>query len=223
LVGAGAAPRADVILQGSGFAKAVKEVALSLVQTAAASTNGTPAEQRYAAALFSVFPSLKSAGVYSRRKILGSTTWSQHAWGNAIDVVGGTTEMNAGANWSFANRANYNIAHLLWQGRNMINGLGVYDHFNHFHSDFNPQGTGTPPVLHNGGRVFRSGLHRLQQGEHVINPNSGRSVDQLAMAIEKAQERSGRKASITVNVAGKVEKPEDIRRSLDWWARSTGW
>ena len=33
-----------------------------------------------------VEPFIHHAGVYNCRKIYGSTTWSQHAWGNSVDL-----------------------------------------------------------------------------------------------------------------------------------------
>ena len=85
-----------------------------------------------------------SLGIYNRRKIAGTTIWSQHAWGNAEDIgvargsrgVGGPGDQLAA--WLRAERraGRLPVGLILWRVRN---------HFGHLHIEGVPKMTGTPP------------------------------------------------------------------------------
>lgn len=81
-------------------------------------------------------------GVYNRRKISGSTTWSQHSWPNALDVHVATLA-NGDKLFKFLkdNWEALNIKVLLWRVRN---------HYDHLHIDFWPSGYGTPSLTRGG-------------------------------------------------------------------------
>ena len=103
----------------------------------------TPAAARCIGVVFSAFGSMP-IGVVAVRYIEGTTTWSQHAYGNAVDfMTGSDTELRHQiAFFLDANRGGLDIAHLLadpW----FPSPLG--NHFNHCHVDFYPQFGGTPP------------------------------------------------------------------------------
>ena len=103
----------------------------------------TPATARCIGVVFSAFGSMP-IGVVAVRFIEGTTTWSQHAYGNAVDfMTGSDTELRRRiAFFLDANRGGLDIAHLLadpW----FPSPLG--NHYNHVHVDFYPQWGGTPP------------------------------------------------------------------------------
>lgn len=103
----------------------------------------SPNAARYAAVIRTVFGNLPM-GTIARRNIAGTSTWSQHAYGNAVDVMTGasTTLRKSVADFSNIHRSLLSIAHLLadpWYRSPRG------DHYNHVHADFNPQGSGTPP------------------------------------------------------------------------------
>lgn len=113
---------------------------------------GTPAAERTEVEIRRRFAGMfLSIGQYNRRKISGSTTWSQHSWGNALDImVGGT--LNTGTPeglrngdimyaWLVANKKALGIRYILWRRKN---------HYNHIHVDFWPKGYATPPVSSTG-------------------------------------------------------------------------
>ncbi len=76
------------------------------------------------------------------RTIRGTNTWSQHAYGNAVDImVTGGLHYDI-AHWIDANRAPLHIAHLLADPY-FPSPLG--DHYTHVHADPYPQWGGTPP------------------------------------------------------------------------------
>ena len=86
--------------------------------------------------VFDKWPGLTDLGYYNRRPIAGSTTWSQHAWGNAQDLGGSTQMLDLVNAWLQSNRTRLKIRVLLWR---------VANHHDHIHVDFNPKKLGVPP------------------------------------------------------------------------------
>lgn len=94
----------------------------------------TPKCSQFCAEVVREFPAAELWGIYNPRYIAGTTTLSQHFYGNAVDWHFDT--MNEGDEfhrWTSNNKGKFDIAHSLWR---------VEDHFDHEHDDFNPQGTG---------------------------------------------------------------------------------
>lgn len=106
-------------------------------------------------------------GRWNCRKISGSSRWSEHAWGNGLDITRagfGYSEdeehqalLDETYAWLDGNRRNLSIRQILWR---------VRDHYNHIHVDFWPKGYGTPPCAggelkmqyptwYNGGQVVK--------------------------------------------------------------------
>jgi hypothetical protein len=84
---------------------------------------------------------LRNLGVYNRRKIAGSQTWSQHSWGNAWDIGVRSWSMDDGDRlvaWLRKERdsGQLPIGLILWR---------VKDHFDHIHVEGKPKWTGVPP------------------------------------------------------------------------------
>lgn len=80
-----------------------------------------------------------SGGVYNRRKIAGSQTWSQHAWGNAWDVM--VADLATGDRlraWLRQNRLWLPVGTVLWR---------VPAHYDHLHIEGKPKRRGVPPVI----------------------------------------------------------------------------
>lgn len=103
----------------------------------------TPELARINLALFARFPSAISWGVYNRRYIAGTKTWSQHAWGNAVDISNraGTNRYNlldTIHGWALDQRVQgwLPIGTILWR---------VPAHFDHIHLEAKPKRTGNPP------------------------------------------------------------------------------
>ncbi len=71
--------------------------------------------------------------VFNRRRIAGTSTWSQHAYGNAVDIFGPKAKLDQVARYA---RGWSHTRNVLWQVRN---------HYDHVHVDFEPPGRGTPP------------------------------------------------------------------------------
>ena len=78
---------------------------------------------------------LTSWGVYDCRFIAGTTTWSQHAWGNAEDYHGTTDAMDDLAAYARSPALRPYVSQVLWR---------VPDHFDHVHLSGRPLETGTP-------------------------------------------------------------------------------
>jgi hypothetical protein len=100
----------------------------------------TPAASLYAGVITQVFG--VPLGITAVRYIAGTSTWSQHAYGNAVDAMATGSLLHRIASFANANRSTFSIAHLLadpW----FPSPRG--DHFNHCHADFEPSYGGTPP------------------------------------------------------------------------------
>src|SRR5262245_14068367 len=76
------------------------------------------------------------------RFIRGTTIWSQHAYGNAVDFMCSGEKHRQVAYFVDANRSGLSVAHLLADPY-FPSPLG--DHYNHVHVDCFPQWGGTPP------------------------------------------------------------------------------
>lgn len=173
---------------------------------AIASRSGTPGARNWMSKVKQAFPNMGlKFGVYNRRYIAGTDQWSQHAWGNAVDTVIGSLDnttkpwnmkkMDLVAAWAAANHNALDLATQLWR---------TDDHWNHLHTDFYPQGYGTPPVLHKGGifkgnRVEKFGSLRfgspalLQAGEAVLSKN-------VTAALNRIGDNGGGGVSINVEI-----------------------
>ena len=112
------------------------------------------------------FPELR-AGVWNCRPISGSSTWSQHSWGAALDLYHvdyGYSASAAHQAWltevvAFirANESQLSIRTLLFQ---------VRDHYDHAHIDFWPRGYSKPPCA--------DGSHRTQYSDgRVVSGDPG--------------------------------------------------
>jgi len=101
----------------------------------------TPATARCIGVVFAAFGPLP-IGVVAVRFIEGTTTWSQHAYGNAVDFMCSGELHRRIAFFIDANRSGLDVAHLLADPY-FPSPLG--NHYNHVHADFFPQWGGTPP------------------------------------------------------------------------------
>lgn len=124
----------------------------------------TPPCKRYALSVAqhsAVAKFIQYAGVFNCRKIHGSDSWSQHAYGNAVDLFADASRLRRIANnivaqatrTTWANKGKLvPVAHVIWAtGEGGIwtpdRGWHSYDGYHpatHVHADFYPQGTGTP-------------------------------------------------------------------------------
>jgi hypothetical protein len=102
-----------------------------------APSSATPAIRAVWAAVYDRWPrAVSSAGVTVCKQIEGSSTWSQHSWGNAWDITGTTTTLDRVA--AFLRSADLRpvVAQVLWR---------VPDHYGHIHVSGRPMFSGVPP------------------------------------------------------------------------------
>lgn len=100
-----------------------------------------------APAVLDRFDGAVSWGIYNRRYIAGTRTWSQHAWGNALDIsnAGGIAStlyprmayLDHVYGWLMGKRDELPIGSILWR---------VPAHFDHIHLEGRPKQYGTPPA-----------------------------------------------------------------------------
>jgi hypothetical protein len=87
--------------------------------------------------LWDEFPQLSSWGIYNCRRIAGSTSFSEHAWADAIDLHAPSMSYGDQVNrWLNSNKGRFDITRVLWREAN---------HYDHLHVDFDPDHSGTPP------------------------------------------------------------------------------
>ena len=101
----------------------------------------TPAAARCIGVVFAAFGSMP-IGVTAVRFIAETHTWSQHAYGNAVDFMCSGEKHRQIAYFLNANRGGLDIAHLLADPY-FPSPLG--NHYGHVHVDFLPAWGGTPP------------------------------------------------------------------------------
>lgn len=90
------------------------------------------------------FPGVRTE-VFNCRPIADSSTWSQHAWGNAIDVYPASTEQGwLIFEWAVANKTRLSLSTICWQDRG---GCDPNDHRDHVHIAGSPKMVGTPPCV----------------------------------------------------------------------------
>lgn len=100
----------------------------------------TARAQAFSSEVFERFPTARSLGIFVCKKIAGSDTWSEHSWGNALDIGGSQRVLGQVAAWAGANRVRFAIRNILWQ---------VPGHDTHVHVDFEPSHAGSVPSCAN--------------------------------------------------------------------------
>lgn len=80
------------------------------------------------------------------RKIAGSSMPSEHSYGNAVDIFGGTTRMKNFAKILNANRELYAIRTLCFDGGGASYDSCTTPHKDHIHIDFKPRCGGVVPT-----------------------------------------------------------------------------
>lgn len=115
----------------------------------------TDAIEEFVRDLNAAFPAVASMGIYNRRYIGGTTTWSQHAWGNAVDITSPTSVARMADGKIVRDTRNpRHMAYLdtiaAWirrRGGHRVLLWRTYNHWNHIHMDPYPKQYGTPPLL----------------------------------------------------------------------------
>ena len=105
----------------------------------ATATEGTQAIDVVVGTLRKRHPNIRIGGIYAcRNTVYGNR--SQHAFSNAVDVTGTTAQMwDAAKDFLALHRQGYMpVSQILWWGRNLISGNGVYNHYNHIHFSGSP-------------------------------------------------------------------------------------
>lgn len=112
-------------------------------------TAGTAAIRQVKSYVFGTYSKAVNLGIYNCRKIKDSSSWSQHAWANGLDIGanGNSNYLNTIASdlLGKARGGKLPIAQILWQKTNLLSGGSVYDHTDHIHISGDPMYSGTPP------------------------------------------------------------------------------
>lgn len=106
-------------------------------------TEGTESIDRVWSIIHDYWPGVDSMGIFNCRRISGSYTWSQHAWGNAWDITfydgqGGilTGLLDRIAAYLRSAEMDRFVSEVIWREPN---------HYNHIHVSGEPKLYGTPP------------------------------------------------------------------------------
>jgi len=117
-----------------------------------AASGVTPAAQNWMKKARVHFPQIASMQVWNCSMVPGTSVWSQHAFGNAVDNFSDPATMEALFHWAIANKQPLSLHtviynHRVWdRERPYIHPYtGTNPHTDHVHADFDPQGQGTPP------------------------------------------------------------------------------
>jgi hypothetical protein len=86
------------------------------------------------------FPSVQSLGIYACRYIAGTHELSEHAAANAWDIGGTTALLDRVAEYQLQlwRKGYLPVSQILWDGRNLISGSPVADHYSHIHDSGDP-------------------------------------------------------------------------------------
>lgn len=105
-------------------------------------TTGTKRVKRVWRAIYSWFPHAASLGIFNCRRISGSSSWSQHAWADALDISS-PDSLKTGRPTPYLDAIVAYVRNLgPWITR-VIYRDGA--HQNHAHIDVEPDQVGTPP------------------------------------------------------------------------------
>jgi hypothetical protein len=106
-------------------------------------------------AYFEHFGGHESWGIFNCRPIAGSTSWSQHAWGNAEDFSDAGVAAEEAEGWFNANRTKLPFAEIIGRGRIWTKARAsegwralsssANQHQDHWHVSAHPLMSGTPP------------------------------------------------------------------------------
>lgn len=85
-------------------------------------------------------------GICVCKRILGSSSYSQHAYCNALDVGASTETLSAiaAAATKAAQAGTIPCDQVIWRGWEHVHGGSVYDHYDHVHLTGKPQRSGWP-------------------------------------------------------------------------------
>ena len=125
------------------------------------------------------FDFVTRVGVYNRRPIGGTSSWSQHSWANALDMHMVTIEEGDQLYaWLDARREELGIRVLLWRVNRHWN---VAPPARHCHADFWPKGIGTPPLTQRGTGSFRYSDGRIVKAKIREVPAEGQGVKSMSV------------------------------------------
>lgn len=101
--------------------------------------------------IFNRWKGLENWGICVCRDIAGTSTTSQHAYCNAIDIHGTPSQMFEISRWAEANFTRLNVYTIIFNRQAFSKPTpywhfygGVNPHTDHVHLDFDPQGSGFP-------------------------------------------------------------------------------
>jgi hypothetical protein len=112
-------------------------------------TSGNKAADLYWSTIVAKFPQYnpRFAGAYVCKTVAGTSTMSQHSYGNAVDIFFDTfAHQEAVADWVVAHADKLNVAHAISGDRIWTRGAGWHaytgEYHSHLHVDFEPQFSG---------------------------------------------------------------------------------
>jgi hypothetical protein len=146
----------------------------------------TPAAKRTRVLVTERFSSITKVGTYNRRRIAGTSKWSQHSWANALDLhVNTIAQGDRVAAWLTEHEEELGIKLVLWRHPNHWD---VPPPLRHVHVDFWPKGIGTPPLTQLGSGYFQySDGSRVKAPIRYIPPE-GKGIDEMPFLSDEAQQ-----------------------------------
>lgn len=101
------------------------------------------------------FSGLGDIGAFNCRVVEGTSEYSDHSWGNAIDFTGSSNLLQTLRDYLEKNAGKLNVKYVIYNrqistaGKNRRAYTGSDPHILHLHVDFYPSPTGNPPCAGN--------------------------------------------------------------------------
>jgi len=126
-------------------------------------------------------------GQYNRRPIAGTKVWSQHSWGNALDLhvsVGRADAVEKAngdriAKWLRSNKTALGVKAVIWW---------TTSHYDHIHVDFWPKGHSTPPKSTTGVGYFKYSNGVVKRSSIQTIPMQGKGLGEHEMAVMQVED-----------------------------------
>lgn len=115
-------------------------------------TDGNDRVDRAFTEILTHWPNAENWGICACRDVAGTSSWSQHAYCNAIDINSSSDSMYQIAGYLLQNANDLSVHTIIYHRQVWSRETpywhyydGVNPHYDHVHVDFDPQGAGTPP------------------------------------------------------------------------------
>ena len=149
------------------------------------------------------FPGVTNMGIDNCRRIAGSSSWSQHAWGNALDIGVDRELGDRVYRYLVSNRTRLQLGTICWRN---FGGCDPDAHQDHIHVEGLPKRRGTPPCAGGSGG---SGLSTDSGVVGAVSTAIG-SIPGLGVFLEPVFDRTIESGGDVGSALGGVLEPVQV-------------